>query len=605
MMIARRLRTLALFSASLSLIAVAACAPPEDDADSPRAAFDLARGSMPEVALLLEGGASGTVQSLPEGTGWLVLPPATPASAQGGTSVSPGWASPRRSIAAELGPGAADPMFITVDGRRRVGVRYRGAAGAPGASASGAVFFSHVAPGAHAAWVPRGRDVEELLLVERPDVEVVYDLDLPPGSTLHQPLPDLVEVREGRRAWLRMRFDDAWAEGERTPRILVAVEGSAVHVRAESDAWPVVVDPTWQTTDEMAQGRYLHTVTLLDTGDVLIAGGRAADYLDTAELFSADLGGESGFTVLGKMTEPRASHTATLLPDGRVLLAGSDRSGPYVATAELYDPETSTFTATEGAMSVGRAHHTATLLQSGEVLIFGGAADSQSDLYSPGINAFSPIAAPAYPGRHYHTATRLPDGKVLIVGGEAGTEVEATLTIAEVYDPKTKTFSTLPEPTAQGRVYHAATLLPNGDVLFTGGRPTELGPLYNTAEIYRPDVGFTLLDSTMSLPRAIHVSELLPDGKVLLAGGSPLAPWCDVFEPRGDPLKGTFSRTADLPAAHNVTAGSRVGQGRVFIVGTGPDASYKGGAVYVPGTLGLSCGGSGECENGFCVDSVC
>ena len=43
----------------------------------------------------------------------------------------------------------------------------------------------------------------------------------------------------------------------------------------------------------------------------------------------------------------RASHTATLLPNGKVLVAGgTDSLGNDLATAELFDPSTGTFTAT-------------------------------------------------------------------------------------------------------------------------------------------------------------------------------------------------------------------------------------------------------------------
>jgi len=47
------------------------------------------------------------------------------------------------------------------------------------------------------------------------------------------------------------------------------------------------------------------------------------------------------------MNAARAEHTATLLPNGKVLIAaGFDPSGILIASAELYDPASGTFTLT-------------------------------------------------------------------------------------------------------------------------------------------------------------------------------------------------------------------------------------------------------------------
>ncbi len=46
------------------------------------------------------------------------------------------------------------------------------------------------------------------------------------------------------------------------------------------------------------------------------------------------------------MSDTLVSHTATLLPGGRVLIAGGYDGRADLATAELYDPKTGTFSLT-------------------------------------------------------------------------------------------------------------------------------------------------------------------------------------------------------------------------------------------------------------------
>jgi hypothetical protein len=232
--------------------------------------------------------------------------------------------------------------------------------------------------------------------------------------------------------------------------------------------------------------RFLHTATLLDTpsgsGVVLLAGGDGEDgNLAAAELFDATPTTPT-VTAAGAMGTPRNSHFATLLKTGKVLVGGGFNNLTYLPSAETFDPVSKLF-GPVGAMPQGRSAAEAVLLPSGKVLVVGGiegdAEDDAGDsiqiypangaLFDPLTSLFAPTAGAMTSGRIGHTATLLNTGRVLVAGGSS--EVYAA---SELYDPTSDSFAPLTSDPATGtaefvRVGHTATLLANGSVLLTGG----------------------------------------------------------------------------------------------------------------------------------------
>src|SRR5438105_4784744 len=113
----------------------------------------------------------------------------------------------------------------------------------------------------------------------------------------------------------------------------------------------------------MTVPRAFHTATLFPDGRVLIARGHQVNFPNSA------LAGA------GDMTDARGAHTATMLPGGTVLIAGGFTAFPFLgktlASAEIYDPSTGSFTPT-ASMSAARGRQAGASLPNGDVLVAGG-----------------------------------------------------------------------------------------------------------------------------------------------------------------------------------------------------------------------------------------
>jgi len=236
--------------------------------------------------------------------------------------------------------------------------------------------------------------------------------------------------------------------GEHTATLLnngkVLVAGGIGDPGGTNLATAELYDPTTGTftaTGSMTGARFGQTATLLKNGMVLVAGGsffpfRGVLYLDTSEVYDPTTG---IFAVTGNMTIPRAADTATLLNNGEVLVAGGVTNSTLpdlLNTAELYDPANGTFTLT-GTMISAHAGHTATFLNNGMVLIAGGDTPtglaSGAELYDSSTGAFTLTGNLSIP-RDSHTATLLNNGMVLLAGG-FDPYAQNPIVSAELYEP--------------------------------------------------------------------------------------------------------------------------------------------------------------------------
>ncbi|MFZ2063695.1 MAG: kelch repeat-containing protein [Candidatus Binatus sp.] len=170
-----------------------------------------------------------------------------------------------------------------------------------------------------------------------------------------------------------------------------------------------------------------------------------------------------------QMHAPRMFHTATPLGSGPtdvLITGGENAAGVAQSTAEIFDPSTSKFTLTTDLggtnMTVARAMHTATRYYfESSVLIAGGVDDSgnvlaTAEVFNPATETFTAVGS-MHTARFNHAAAALPNGKILITGGEDGSG--NTLNTAEIFDPTTNTFTLTTDPSLGGTNMNAARKL--------------------------------------------------------------------------------------------------------------------------------------------------
>ena len=356
-----------------------------------------------------------------------------------------------------------------------------------------------------------------------------------------------------------------------TPGLFGMLTNSASVSENETDSNPadnalvqtVLVAPlTFYPGPNLNVARSWHTATLLPDGRVFIAGGSAGwggSPLASAEIYDP---ATKTFTLTANMHNARTEHVAALLADGTVLVAGGYSSGSFVG-AELFNPTNGSFTSVSN-LNNWHVDGTATLMQDGRVLVEGNdyyGTYAAAEIYVPALHAFTNIGT-TLGGGTKRPAFLLGDGKVLLPGGTIGNATQGTS--AEYFDPALNQFIALP-PMNQDRYYNGGALLLDGRVLIAGGNASG-----NTAEFF--DTNSQSFVAVTNLMRSEHwfcTANRLAAGKVLLAGFSQQP---DLF----DPANSSFSRTANMLAGRLYYTATTLQDGSVLIVG-GQLASNQAG----------------------------
>jgi Galactose oxidase, central domain len=300
-------------------------------------------------------------------------------------------------------------------------------------------------------------------------------------------------------------------------------------------------------------------------------------------------------------------HTTTVLNDGSVLVYGN---GPWVHSEDSqaaqhqalqvrhqqgYSTRPDTDPKLWDAASRGwrrlplapecphpvRALHTATLLSDGQVLMAGGLCDQPmlADELRPNaahtaLSLWDPAKrqwqrAPALTeARLFHSASLMPDGAVLIIGGmldpglTPGREAMVLSSVEQYAQGRV-----MPVPAmAQARAKHSATVLADAGLLVAGGFDLK-GQAMAHAERWNASTRAWQRVLPMRVARHSHTATLLADGRVMVSGGigadGQILSSVEVWDPRSQ----TWSDADPLPIPLYGHAATRLASGAVLTAG--------------------------------------
>jgi hypothetical protein len=156
-------------------------------------------------------------------------------------------------------------------------------------------------------------------------------------------------------------------------------------------------------------------------------------------------------------------------------------------------------------------------------VFYAGELEESAYLDPTGFGSWTHVATSNYGRRDYGSAVMYAPGKIMILGGSDPPDGPPTRT-AELIDLNQPTPAwRYTQPMRHARRHLNATLLPNGQIMVTGGSAragfSHVGGAVHTAEIWDPTSEQWTVLADNAVARVYHSSTLLlPDGRILHAG---------------------------------------------------------------------------------------
>jgi Domain of unknown function (DUF1929)/Carbohydrate binding module (family 6) len=258
---------------------------------------------------------------------------------------------------------------------------------------------------------------------------------------------------------------------------------------------------SWVSGPKMNKGRWYPSTLLLSSGDVLIANGRDENGLENTipDVWQTNLSTPNLATLRPLTGASRESAYFPMLiqaSNGRVLKAGPEPKWASLDTAGTGGWTDITIT----GKAFDRQYGNSVVFKPGKILQIGGSngtnpATNDASIVDVDTATITP-SGPMSIGRRQHNSTILPNGEVLVTGGTSGglfNDVSNSVLYPEIWSEKNGgTFKRL-APMQVSRVYHStALLLPDATILSAGGGGACEGGTYpngcshDNAEVFYP-----------------------------------------------------------------------------------------------------------------------
>jgi galactose oxidase len=283
----------------------------------------------------------------------------------------------------------------------------------------------------------------------------------------------------------------------------------------------------------------------MSDGRLMVSGGHKKDDrgLDVTNIF--DPATESWVAGLPKMAKGRWYPTVTTLADGRMItIAGRDTTGTVVSLPEIW--ENNRWVQLTGASLKFPYYPRDFVAPNGNLFYAGEQVQGRwldvDVMTASGRGKWTSNAGLKHlwrSARSYGSAVMYETGKILYVGGGGGSSGSTPTATAETIDLNLAApHWSNTDPMSFARRHLNATILPDGQVLVTGGTSAggfnNLSGAVHAAEVWDPQTGHWTQLASNSIDRGYHsVSLLLPDGTVLHgAGGDAKDPVTHQLYPR-------------------------------------------------------------------------